>query len=94
MGNLHHVAETATVAIAGVAAGVACAADVAAARCCCCCCCRDDIAICRYKCTMVHGEHNRYLTLACSDYVHHGEPVQKTIADRHLQHLLLVWSMQ
>ena len=49
----------------------------------------------RNECKVMHSEHS---SLCESGHivrqVHHGESVQKTTADRHSHHLLLVWSKQ
>ena len=93
MGNLHDVAETSTVATAGVAAACAiCAAVVAAA------------AAAAVKMLLQYVGMNAYCCMLkvmvhltggyTVSYVYRGESVQKTTEDRHSQHLLLVWSTQ
>jgi len=89
IGNLHPVAETATVAIASVAAAASAAAAAAAVA----------VAV---RITLWYAGMNAqwcmlkvivYLTVGIQ-WVMYNVSVQKTTADRHSQHLLLVWSMQ
>ncbi len=100
MGNLYPVAETAAVAIAGVAASASVAAAAAAATAAVAAAAVAAVAaaaavMCNCECTVMHIEGNgRRNSGYIVSYVQRGESVQKTTADRHSQHLLLVWSKQ
>jgi len=49
----------------------------------------------RYECKVMYAEPDSLCESGHTvSYVHRGESVQKTTADRHSQHLLLVWSKQ
>ena len=53
------------------------------------------IAAYRYECKVMHSKHSSLCESGhIVSQVHHGESVQKTTADRHSHHLLLVWSKQ